>query len=349
MPLELVPAIALTFGLAFAVSYAATPVVRRLALRYGFVDRPSPRRGEAPKPRLGGVALYLAFLIATVVSAPFVTGRTTEEWIKLLGFLVGATIVVAMGIIDDRRELGPIPQLGAQIVGAVVAIASGITIDMIANPLGNTWENSMFYFPPLVAAALTLFWLVGAMNTINFVDGLDGLAGGITTIAAIVLFIHSFQLTQYSIAFLPLALAGVALGFLPHNFFPARITMGTSGAVFLGYALGTLSIIGGTKAATVLLVLGVPILDTAWIILRRIISGHSPFRGDRSHLHHRLMELGLSQQQIVLLFYLVCGVFGASALLLSSRIAKLYVLLGMGALLLGILALVAQKRWDRRG
>ncbi len=254
-----------------------------------------------------------------------------------------------MGVLDDGRELGPLPQLGSQILGAGVAIAAGITIDRITNPLGNALENSMFYLPPLMAVGFTLFWIIGAMNTVNFVDGLDGLAAGITIIAAGILFIHSFELTQYSIAFLPLALTGAVLGFLPHNFFPARITMGTSGAAFLGFSLGTLSIIGGTKAATVLLVLGVPIIDTAWIILRRIMSGRSPFRADRSHLHHRLMELGLSQRQIVVLYCVACGLLGSLALLISSRLLKLYVLLGMGVLLVGVLAIVAQKRWDRGG
>lgn len=342
-------ALALTFGVAFGLAYTATPLVRRLAVRFRFVDRPSARRDEAAKPRLGGVALYLAFLVATVVSTPFVTGRSIEEWTKVLGFLLGATIVVVMGVLDDGRELGPLPQLGSQILGAGVAIAAGITIDQIANPLGNALQNSMFYLPPLMAVGFTLFWIVGAMNTVNFVDGLDGLAAGITIIASGILFIHSFELTQYSIAFLPLALTGAVLGFLPHNFFPARITMGTSGAAFLGYCLGTLSIIGGTKAATVLLVLGVPIIDTAWIILRRIISGRSPFRADRSHLHHRLMELGLSQRQIVVLYCVACGLLGSLALLISSRLLKLYVLLGLGVLLVGILAIVAQKRWDRGG
>jgi UDP-N-acetylmuramyl pentapeptide phosphotransferase/UDP-N-acetylglucosamine-1-phosphate transferase len=228
-------------------------------------------------------------------------------------------------------------------------MVSGVIIYNVTNPFGTAFSNSMLGFPLYFAGALTLFWIVGAMNTINFIDGLDGLAAGITAIAAIVLFIHSFRLTQYTISLLPLALTGAALGFLPHNFFPAKITMGTSGAVFLGYGLACLSIVGGTKAATVLLVLGVPILDAAWIIFRRILRGQSPFRGDQAHLHHRLAQMGLSQSQIVLLLYSLCAMFGVLALVLSTRLLKLYAIGGMVILVGGIFALMAQKRFDKVG
>ncbi|NIN69517.1 MAG: undecaprenyl/decaprenyl-phosphate alpha-N-acetylglucosaminyl 1-phosphate transferase, partial [Anaerolineae bacterium] len=168
-------------------------------------------------------------------------------------------------------------------------------------------------------------------------------AGGVTVIASLLLFAHSYRLGQYSIALLPLALAGCVLGFLPFNFYPARVFMGTSGSIFLGFALGTLAIIGGAKMATALLVLGIPILDVAWQIINRLRLGRSPFLGDRGHLHHRLLDLGFSQRRVVLLFYLLCATFGALALILGSGLQKLLVLLGMGVVALVMLVLLARK------
>ncbi len=164
------------------------------------------------------------------------------------------------------------------------------------------------------------------MNTLNWLDGLDGLAGGVTLIAALVFTAHSLGLGQVSVALLPLALAGAVAGFLPHNFYPARVFLGSSGSMLLGYALGTFSIFGGAKTATALLVLGIPILDVAWQILNRIQSGRSPFQADRRHLHHRLLEMGLSERGVVGIFYLVSLVFGGLALLLPSAQYKLVAL-----------------------
>jgi len=339
----------LTLAISFLVSYLATPLVRKLALKFGFSDRPSPRRGGILKPRLGGVAMYVAFVLAILATAPLVVGRTEAEWRKIAGIIAGATVVVVVGAIDDKHELKAWPQFGAQAVAAIIAMVSGVMIHNVTNPFGTALSNSMFEFPLYFAVAFTLFWVMGAMNTVNFLDGLDGLAAGITAIAAATLFAHSFRLTQYTVSLLPLALVGAALGFLPHNFFPAKVTMGTSGALFLGYGLSCLSIIGGTKAATVLLVLGVPILDTAWIIFARIWRRQSPFLGDRAHFHHRLGQMGLSQSQIVLSLYSLCAVFGVLALVLSTRLLKLYAIGGMVILVGGIFALMAQKRFDKVG
>ena len=342
LPLFLSPLVA------FLISFLMTPYVRRWAMTFGFRDRPSVHHSGSLKPRLGGVALYAAFMIATLGTAPLVEGRTALEWQRIGGVLLGASVVLAMGVIDDRVELRPWPQFLTQVAGAGVAVAFGVVISQVTNPFGTAFRHSMWEFPWPLAVLLTLFWIVGAMNTVNFIDGLDGLAAGVSAIAAAVLAAHSLLLGQYSIAVLPLALLGCTVGFLPHNFSPAKVTMGTSGAVFLGFALGTLSIIGGAKAATVLLVLGVPILDTAWIILRRLFTGGSPFLADRAHLHHRLLEMGLSERQIVLLFYTLCATFGSLALLLSSRLLKLYTLGGMVLVLGGALALLAQKSLQKR-
>lgn len=325
------------------ISYLLAFPLRTAAHRYGFKDRPSPQRRSELKPRLGGVGIFVAFVAAVGLFAPFVPERTVAEATRIWGVLGGGVLVVAIGAIDDRFELPPGPQLLAQLLAAVIVIVSGTVIDSIPNPFGTTLENSLIQLSGPMAVAFTLFWVVGAMNAINFIDGLDGQAAGVTAIAAFALFLHSFLLTQYSVALLPLALAGACLGFLPHNFHPAKLTMGTSGAVFLGFSLGTLSVIGGTKAATLLLVLGLPILDAFWIILGRLARGRSPFRGDRTHLHHRLAELGLSSNQIVLIFYGLCALFGTLALVLASRTQKLYALGGMVLLLGAFLALITQK------
>jgi len=298
---------------------------------------------EAPTPKLGGVALFVPFLIAVGLSLilypPSVQPEPDlSEPLRLAGLIIGSLIVFLVGVYDDKRELSPWPQLAVQFVAAGVAIYSGIVIHEIASPFGG-----LVTFPPWFAIAFTLFWIMGMMNTINWLDGLDGLAAGITVIASLIFFAHSNRLGQVSIALLPLALAGCTLGFLPYNFYPARLFMGTSGALFLGFALGTLSIIGGAKAATALLVLGIPILDVAWQIVNRLRQRRSPLRGDRGHLHHRLLDMGISRRRVVLLFYLLCASFGGLALLLPPGLYKLYALLVLGVVAATVLFLASRE------
>ena len=331
-------ALPLAFIIAFGVAFLATPPVRRIAARYGFSDRPHPRRTFPLKPRLGGVAIYLAFALAIAIAYPLLPERSSEEIRRVTGLLVGGFVVLLLGVLDDKFELPVAPQVGAQLLAAGIAIGSGIVIDRITNPFSLGPADSLIYFPQLLAVFFTFFWMMGAMNTINFLDGIDGLAAGVVTVAALVLAAHSWILGQVTITLLPLALAGACLGFLPFNFHPSKITMGTCGSVFLGFAIGTLSVIGGTKAATLLLVLGLPVVDTGWTILRRLATGQSPFRGDRTHLHHRLLALGLSERQIVLMMYAASLLLGALALALSTRLAKLY---AIGIMTAGTVLLVA--------
>ncbi len=338
----------LSFVLSGVLSYLLTPLALSAAKLWGFVDRPSSRRTGELKARLGGMAMYCAFVATVLATWPLVEGRTNEEATKLLGVLAGTTVVALMGAWDDKRELGAMPQLIIQVFAASIAVASGVVIDRVNNPFGASLHNSLIYFPPPLAIGLTIVWIVGVINTINFIDGIDGLAAGVTAVAAIVLASHSLQLGQYTIAVLPLALAGAAAGFLPHNFYPSRITMGTSGSAVLGYAIGTLSIVGGTKAATTLLVLAVPLIDAGWIIVSRILSGSSPFVGDRRHLHYRLLDIGLSPRQIVLIIYLLCAVLGVIALVLSSRLLKLYSLLAIGFIIMSGLAFLARMAVKER-
>lgn len=325
------------FAAPLLLALLLTPLVGRLARRWGFLAVPSEPRHihRQPIPRLGGVALGVAFLggLGLTVVLP-VERHDPHELGRLAGLAAGGLVVLAMGVMDDRWEMGPLGQFLGTLAAAVVALASGIRIDLINNPLGGVSLLS-----PSVAVLFSLFWLLGMMHTVNWLDGVDGLAAGVAVIFAAILFVHAGHRMvppQESVALLPLALAGACLGFLAYNFHPSRIFLGSSGAYFLGFAVGALAIIGGAKLATALLVLGVPILDVAWVILYRLRHGRSPFRGDRGHLHHRLLDLGLSQRQIVLVFYAFAALFGLLALLLPGRIHKLVALLVLGSAALAL-------------
>ena len=330
----------LVFSIAFAVSFLLTPPAARWARDHGFYYAQRAQDiHSSVVPRLGGVPLFVAFLAAVAVSWALPVPRPdAQEPFRVLAVVLGSAVVLILGIRDDHRPLRPLPQLAGQTIAALLAIALGVRADFVANPLGGVVD-----FPLALSVAFTLFWILGATNTVNWLDGLDGLACGVTAIAALALALHSTTLGQQSIALLALALAGTCLGFLPHNFHPARIFLG-GGAYLLGYLLGTLSIIGGTKGATLLLVLGIPILDTAWQILRRLRSGRSPMEGGRGHLHHRLFDLGLSQPRVVLIYYALSVAFGALALGLPSGLGKLAAMAGMVGILIVVLIAL-----DRRG
>ena len=281
---------------------------------------------------------------------PFCSSRgwlpaTTDpnETTRLAGLLLGSTVAFGLGLLDDKRELSWRGQILAQLLCAAIAIATLIFIERVNNP----FTDGQIVFPDLVVWTLTTFWFLGAMNTLNWLDGLDGLAAGVTAILAAVLVGHMLWRAdppQLSVAILPLALLGATLGFLPWNFSPARIFMGSSGSYFLGFAVAALGIIGGARMATVLMVLGLPIVDVAWLIWRRRRRGVSPGAGGRDHLHFRLLDLGLGQRQIVLGYYAFCAAFGLLALSIGPRIFKLLALVGLGIVVLAVLS------WaERRG
>jgi len=333
----------LVFVIAFALALALTPLGEWLGQRFGFVALPGGRRKHAgTKSRLGGVALYVAFVIAAVLAQFLPVARQDpKELTRLVGLLLGSTFLFLVGIYDDRKELSPAPQITAQFIAALIAIQFLIFIEYVNNPFTNQQTAP---FPWLFVVVFTLFWLMGMMNTVNWLDGLDGLAAGVAAILSAVLAIHMYREGQHSVALLPLALLGATLGFLPYNFHPARVFMGSSGSFFLGFAVGALGIIAGAKVATVLLVMGIPILDVAWQIVSRLRSGRNPAIGDRGHLHFRLLDLGLSQRQIVLLYYLFCSFFGLLALVISSRLYKFLALLVLGAMTLLLLLFISRKK-----
>lgn len=323
----------LVFASAFLLALVLTPLATRLAYKTGAIDQPRDRhQHNRPTPKLGGVPLFVAFFAAVGVSLYY--PRTDElEMTRITGLFLGCTLMFIVGLYDDHRELAPLPQLIAQILAASIATMCGILIREIPNP----FDGQSLYLELWFAFLFTLFWLVGMMNTINWLDGLDGLAGGVVVIAGMMLFAHTFRLGQNSVALLVLALIGSGLGFLVFNFFPAQIFMGSAGANVLGLALGALAIIGGAKVGTALLVLIIPILDVAWQIVQRLRAGRSPFSADRGHLHHRLLDLGLPQRVIVLLYYLLTAILGALALTLPSGVYKLIALIVIGS---GALALL---------
>lgn len=332
-------------GAAFLAALALTPLAGRLGRRWGLVDRPGGRRQhQGAIPRSGGIALYAAFTLTLAATLFLPAGWLPEsadpdETTRLTGLLLGSAFAFGMGLVDDKRELSWRGQILVQLGCSVIAIITLIFIERVNNPFAAA--DAQIVFPDLVIWALTTFWFMGAMNTVNWLDGLDGLAAGVAAILSGVLVVHMlFRAVppQLSVAVLPLALLGATLGFLPWNFNPARIFMGSSGSYFLGFAVAALGIIGGARMATVLMVLGLPILDVAWLIWRRWRRGVSPGQGGRDHLHFRLLDLGLSQRTIVLGYYAFCGAFGLLALSIGPRIYKLIALVVLGVIVLAVLA-----------
>ena len=340
-------AFALVFAAGLVIALVVTPLAGWLGHRLGLVAVPGGRRKhKGTVPRTGGIPLYLAFIGAVAVSQMLVVNPgdpaaglhpaltvvrfDPKEIIRLVGLLLGGTLIFVFGLIDDWLELPPLPQYLAQIAAAAIAVLFLIIIEYVNNPFTGDQTAD---FPYLLTVTLSLFWLGLMMNTVNWLDGLDGLAVGVVAIASVVLFVNSvfrLQPPQDSVALLPMALLGATLGLLPYNFSPARIFLGSAGAFFLGYVLGVLSIVGGAKVASILLVMGLPLLDTLWQIVNRLMRGQNPALGDRGHLHFRLHDLGLSHRQIVFGYYLFCATFGGLALLIPSRLYKLVAILVMG-------------------
>jgi len=342
------------FGLAFAVSFGLsvllTHIFRRMALRYGVIDYPGGRhRHVNPTPYLGGVAIYLSFVIALLLFLPM----DKHLW----GLVLGATIVVLAGVWDDKKGLSPLVKLFWQAIGASVLVLAGVGIVNITNPFGGIIDLSTFNYRfdffgvhhlTVLADIFTLIWVMALINVMNFLDGVDGLAGSVSFIGAIILFSLSLRpdVLQPDLAMISVILAGVLLGFLNFNFPPAKIFLGDAGSMFLGFILASLAILSSGKIATTALVLGVPILDLLWVTGKRIfILRKAPWVGDRNHIHHRLLDMGLRPWMVVIIISLASAAFGITALFLDGKeklwamiILSLVVYLGM---------IVAEKRFGR--
>lgn len=322
------------FSVALAVSYFLTPHVKRLAIRAGALDTPDARKVHTePIPRMGGLAIYAGFLLAVLASV-----HINRE---LFGIILGGTVILAVGVIDDLKPLPARVKLFGQIVAACVPILFGIRIEWLTNPFGGMIYLDYWAIP------LTILWVVGLTNTVNLIDGLDGLAAGVSTIASVTIMLVAAQQNFWTVAIMTAALAGSAFGFLQHNFNPAKIFMGDTGSMFLGYMLAVVSALGTVKsAATIALVvpivaLGLPIMDTAFAIIRRFNSGKPIFKPDKGHLHHRLLAMGLTQKQAVLLMYVISTCLSISAILLSE--ANLYSTVLIFLMLLVLAGIVARK------
>ncbi len=325
----------LPFFAALIISLMMTYLIRVLAVKLKIVDWPNvPRKiHDRPVPALGGWAIYLTFLLLTIIfyqSGLLLDGKIQTP--HIFGFLIGGLILMIGGALDDKYKLKPGAQFIFPVLASLAVIFSGITIDYVTAPAGGVWHLDQ----TLIAPLLVFIWLLGMMYTTKFLDGLDGLVSGVAVIGSLILFLVSlfWDVPLSGTSILCLILAGSALGFLFWNFYPAKIFLGESGSLFLGFSLAILSIISGAKIATALLIMGIPILDVAWVIFRRIVKEKkSAFVGDSKHLHFRLLDAGLNHRQAVLFLYLLTLLFGASSLF-QQTMGKLISLLILAAVML---------------
>jgi len=253
-------------------------------------------------------------------------------------------VAAALGLVDDRVDLPPAPQFAFQFFLSLIALSTLLWLERFTLPLFGTVRLHDYSWGALVYVPLTVLWVMGMINTVNWLDGLDGLAAGVGAILCLVLAVHMRFLAdepQASVALLPLALMGALVGFLPYNVAPARVFLGSTGAFFLGYALAGLGLIAGGRTATVLMVMGLPIVDVAWQIFDRLRRRRSPVEGDRGHLHYRLLDMGLSKRWIVLLYWCFCALFGVLALV-AAPWQKLIALLSIAVIV--VLVLVSLSR-----
>jgi UDP-GlcNAc:undecaprenyl-phosphate/decaprenyl-phosphate GlcNAc-1-phosphate transferase len=309
----------LLFGIGFAaalfIALLLTPLVKRFAFWVGAVDAPNQRKVHSRiMPRLGGLAIFLAFVGAYFIISPAIDSLQADV---IIGLLIGGTIVVIVGALDDRFDLSPKVKLLGQIIAASVVVYNGVVIDLVNVPFGDSMMSLSW-----LAVPLTIFWIVGVTNAINLIDGLDGLSAGVSGIATLTILVLAAMMGNVTVILLCVILLGSIGGFLFYNFHPAKIFMGDSGALFLGFALATLSILGFKQATVVsllvpIMILGVPLSDTFFAIMRRWVNNLPISAADKSHLHHCLLQLGFSHRTTVLIIYGIALTFGTSAVLLS--------------------------------
>jgi UDP-GlcNAc:undecaprenyl-phosphate GlcNAc-1-phosphate transferase len=328
----LLPVLAAVVVLAALTAAYATPLVRLLATHVGMVDEIGERRmHEQPKPRIGGIAVFLGFAFALFSTLGYLIARNElRDFSKIhdvIGMLFGGTLILMVGIWDDIMGLRPRNKFVAQIVVAGISLLYGFVIKDVANPFH---PGDYIHFPVPWNYALSLIWYIGMMNAINFIDGLDGLLSGLTAISGFSLAIIAVGHGHPELALVLAALVGGALGFLPYNYNPATIILGDSGALFIGYIFATVSIVGTSKTAFTisllipLIVLALPIIDTAVTIIRRTSKGKKITEGDKGHFHHQLVfRFGLNVRQAVLLIYALCIVLGVVAFLVSGGVGSM--------------------------
>ena len=303
--------------IAFVVSFALTPVVKILAQKVGAMDVPGEARRvhDHPIPRMGGLAIFLGFLVSMLLFVDI-----TQE---VRGILIGSIIIVITGVIDDIVSLRAWTKFLIQILSAVIAVLHGVVINVVSNP--NVFSSQEAIVLGWLAIPLTVLWIVGITNSVNLIDGLDGLAVGVSTISCVTILVVALLVSEPNVALIVAALAGACIGFMPYNLNPARIFMGDTGSLLLGYVLATVSVLGLFKFYAIVtfvvpvLALAVPLSDTLFAFCRRILHGQSPFHADRGHFHHKLMDLGLNQKQAVAILYAVSATLGLAAVVLTTK------------------------------
>ena len=306
----------LAFAVSLLVAYVMTPPVKRFAEKVGAIDVPKDNRRvhDHPIPRMGGLAIFIGFVLSLIFFVPMST--------KVLGLLVGSVIIAVMGGVDDIVSLNPWVKLAGQIVAALVAIRCGLVFDVISNP--NIFAEETYIEIGWLSIPLTMLWIVGCTNAVNLIDGLDGLAVGVSAISSMTMLIVSLFVSEPVVSIILAALTGACLGFMPYNLNPAKIFMGDVGSQLLGFVLSTASIMGLFKLHAIitffvpLLALALPLADTIFAFFRRILHGQSPFKADKGHFHHRLLAMGLNQKQVVAVLYGISAVLGLLAVLMAG-------------------------------
>ncbi len=307
----------LAFVSAFIITFFTTPFVMRIAVKVGIVDKPDEERRvhKKPIPLLGGLAMFYGFIVSVILFG------IVDKSVR--GMVLGALIILVVGIIDDAKQLSAKAKLPFQILAAIILVLHDVRIDWVSVPrfISDTGVLGLGFW----GIPLTLFWVVGVTNAVNLIDGLDGLAAGVSSIACMSLFCIAMIVGEHEVALITAALTGSCFGFLPYNFNPAKIFMGDTGSTFLGFILASVSIMGLFKSYTVIsvavpfLVLGLPLFDTGFAIFRRVKAGKPIMSPDREHLHHRVLDMGFSQKKTVSIIYLMCTVLGLCAVVMVSN------------------------------
>lgn len=311
------PRMLAAFLIALIVTCVSTPFIKILAEHIGAIDVPKDgrRMHVTPVARLGGLAIFIGFCISVLINYQ-------EMDLQFVGILGGALILVVLGIFDDIYDLNPWIKLLVQTIAAVVPVACGIVVTYMTN-FTFIGSNQYIHFG-ILSAPITIIWIVGMINAVNWIDGLDGLAAGVSCIASLSMFLIAVMIGDPSVALILITVAGACLGFLPFNLNPAKIFMGDTGSMFLGYILAVMSVQGLFKFYAIVsfavpfLVLGLPLFDSVFTIIRRLHSGKSPFYADRGHVHHRLIDMGLNQKQAVTVLYAVSIAMGITAVVLTT-------------------------------
>lgn len=320
--------ILITMAVAFIVSFTATPIVKMFAEKVGAIDIPNEERRvhDHPIPRMGGLAIFLGFLISVLLFVDISP--------QIQGILLGSIIIVVTGAVDDIVSLNAWVKLFLQIAAACIPVFFGVRIEVVMNPI--LWSSNEYLLLNSLSIPITILWIVGITNSVNLIDGLDGLAVGVSTISSVTMLVIALLVSDANVAIVLAALAGACVGFMPYNLNPAKIFMGDTGALLLGYILATMSVLGLFKFyaivsfAVPLLALAVPLFDTIFSFFRRIVRGQSPFHADRGHLHHRLIDMGLSQKQAVAVLYSISAILGLAAVVIttSGELRALILILG---------------------